>query len=405
MNFLKRLLGHFGHLYEDTTFVAKLEFRNIFSDKGVLMIFFGALLMYPVLYAVTYQNEVVKEVPVGVVDLSRTSTSRQLVRMLDQTETIQVAQHLTSLEEAETHFYKGDINGIVLIPSDFEKQILRGEQTSVSAYCDASYLMLYKQVFRGVSTSVGTLSAGIELKRLAAKGMPSSAALRFRDPIPVISYPLFNPSGGYSTYSMPAIFMIVLQQTLLMGIGILGGTALERGSFRYLIQPEVHGRGVAAIILGKAFPYFVIYAVHSIYLFGFLFKIFGYPQRGNVMSLVYYIFTFLLAVMAMGFALSPLFRHRETAIVTFMGISLPSVLTAGFAWPTESIPWVIKVISRFIPSTSGVNGFLKITQMGATLQDVRGDILSLWGLVALYGSCSLLIVWLIIHYQRRHPVL
>jgi ABC-2 type transport system permease protein len=405
MKGFRRIMSHAGRLYDNSLAVTKLEFRNIVRDKAVLLIFFGAVIAYPVLYSVAYSNEVVHDVPVAVVDQSNSPSSRQLVRMLDQTETVRIVEHLTGLEEAEAEFYRGKIHGIMLIPKDFEKKILRGDQAVVSAYCDASYFLLYKQVFKGASLAVGTMSAGVELKRFAAKGIAGSPALALRDPVPVISVPLFNPSGGYASYAMPGIFMIILQQTLLMGIGILGGTARERGSYRYLVSREIHGMGVAAILIGKVSPYFIMYAFHGIYMFGILFHVFNYPLRGNVLTLVYFLFSYLLAVIAMGFALSPLFRRRETAIVAFMAISLPAVMTAGFSWPAESMPAGIRFFAAFIPSTSGVSGFLKISQMGATLQDVRGDLAALWGLIFFYGSCATLVLTLILRHQRKHPVI
>ena len=405
MKGFRRIMGHAGRLYENSRAVMRLEFRNIIRDKAVLLIFFGAVIAYPVLYSVSYSNEVVQDVPVAVVDQSNSPSSRQLVRMLDQTEAVRVVVHLTGLEEAEAEFYRGKIRGIMLIPKDFEKKILRGEQAEVSAYCDASYFLLYKQVFKGASMAVGTFSAGIELKRLAAKGITGASALALRDPVPVISVPLFNPAGGYASYAMPGIFMIILQQTLLMGIGILGGTARERGSYRYLVSREIHDMGVAAILIGKVSPYFIMYAFHGVYMFGVLFHVFNYPLRGNVLTLVYFLFSYLLAVIAMGFAFSPLFRRRETAIVAFMAISLPAVMTAGFSWPAESMPAGIRFFAAFIPSTSGVSGFLKISQMGATLQDVRGDLASLWGLIFLYGSFATLVLNLILRHQRKHPVI
>ena len=405
MKKLERLIGFFERLYDDISFVARIEFKNIFNDKGVMAVFFGAMLLYPLLYAYTYSKEVVKEIPVAVVDQSHSAMSRQLIRMLNQTEQVKVVEHLTGLEEAEKEFYYGRIRGIMLIPSDFEKKILRGEQTTVSAYCDASYFMLYKQVYKGVVLAAGTMSAGVEIKRLEAKGLSESAAKNFRDPVPCINYPLFSPAGGYASYAMPAIFLVLLQQTLMMGIGILGGTALERGSYRYLISKEIHSRGVLAILIGKLTPYFVLYSIHGIYLFGILFKIFGYSQRGNIISLAYFLFTYLLSVMAMGFAITPFFKHRETAIATIMSMSLPFVLSARFSWPSESIPAVIKFLAAFVPSTSGISGFLKITQMGASIQGVRGDLATLWGLVALYGTFSMIMIWRILGHHRRRPML
>ena len=403
MKSLSEIILFLKHLARRSLFIMFLEFRNITSDLGVMLIFFGAIFVYPILYPLTYSREIVREIPVAVVDMNHSSYSRQLIRMLDATETVSVVQNLSGLQEARREFYNGSINGIMLIPQDFDKKILRGEQTSVSAYCDATYFLIYRQVFKGISMATGTLSAGIEIRRLTGKGMSEQAAMLSRDPVPIISYPLFNPAGGYATYVMPGVLLVILQQTLIMGIGLLGGTARERGAYHYLVPPGYEGRGVFALLLGKGSAYFLLYCMHSIYMFVILFRIFGYPNRGEFLVLAFFIFSYLSCIIALALALSALMNHRETAIATILVMTIPCILTTGFSWPTESTPMAIRFMASFLPSTHGVDAFLKITQMGASFSDVSGQLLNLWGLMILYSLCAIFILWRILETLRNSP--
>ena len=393
----QRMITSLATLWRNSREVMRLEVKAIAADWGVLLFLVGAFGSYPLLYPFTYMHEVVRDVPVAVVDLSNTPTSRQLVRMLDATEAVKVSRQLTGLDEAKRDFFDNKIYGIMVIPSDFEQNILRNQQTSVLAYLDASYFMVYRQVLRGITLASGTMSGGIEIKRLGSKGLNAKA----RDPLPLNSVALYNPSGGYATYVMIAIMFSLLQQTLLIGIGILGGTARESGAHHYLIPPGFEDKGVMAVLLGKGMTFFLLYAVHAIYIFGVVFQLFDYPQRGSLLLSGFLIFSYLAALIAMGFAMASLFRYRETAIAVFVAVSLPSVLSAGFSWPVESIPPVIRFFTNFIPGVPGTDAMIRISQMGASLSDVSGSLMILWAQVLLDSTCSILVVRRILRRQRE----
>lgn len=370
------------------------EYRNIFGDKGVLMIFFGAIFFYSIFYPLPYAKEVLKDAPLAVVDLDHSSLSRQLTRMVDAHESAKVAAQAASQLEAEQLFFARKVHGILIIPHDFERTILRKEQSSVAVYSDASYFLLYQQVMTGVAVASGTLSAGIEIKRMQAGGFSEAQAKQLRDPLQLVAVALFNPSGGYASYVVPAVLVMILQQTLLIGIGMLSGTAREDGqqsSNTPLPQGQLFPQGagtgygtVIAHVLGKSAAYFSLYLFNAAYYFIVLPRLYNFPQRSNALDLALLVLPFLLAVIFLGLSLAKLFRHREASMLALMFTSLPALFLAGFSWPKESIPAWLRGVSYLLPSTAGTDGLLRINQMGASLQDVRFDVLVLWGLVDLY---------------------
>jgi len=361
------------------------EYRNIFFDAGVMLILFGAILIYPFFYPFPYSAEVLKKVPVGVVDLDRSQLSRRLIRMMDAHEMLSVTARPVSLEEAEDLFYKGDIKGIVVIPSRFERDIMKGRQARVAAYCDAGYFLRYRQVLTGVLYSTGTLSAGVAVKRMTAKGIPRQQAMIKRDPLPLLQVPLFNPAGGYATYAVPPVLILILQQTLLIGIGMVGGTKRERrpdNGVSPISEKKAVGR--VSLLVGKVLAYFSIYLVHVVYIAAILFRFYRFPQRGTLVEVILFLTPFLFSVISLGLAASVLFKTREASMTMLLFTSLPVLFLAGFSWPVESIPSWLRFFSLFIPSTSGIDGFLRIVCMGASLKEVGPQWVILWGLSISY---------------------
>lgn len=367
------------------------EYKNIFSDAGVLSLFVLAHLVYPILYPVPFYkgHEVVREVPVAVVDDDKSVLSRQFVRMCDVNENIKVAVHHASLEEAQKDFFANRINGIIVVPQGFSGDIYTNQKTSVSVYCDASYFYLYKQVLTGVKYAASYMSAGIQVQRFQAKGLSRPAAMAARDPVPLISFPLFNPSNSYTNYLIPALLILILQQTLLIGIGALGGLSYEKRRYHYFLPVISTRGGIISVILGKAGAYMSLFLLHSIYFFGILFRFHGLPMKSNLFILMVFIIPFLLAVIFLGISLSTIFRTREMAMLLLLSTAMPFILVSGFSWPLLAMPAWLKGLAMLLPSTTGIDGFMKISILGAGLGDVMFNWLFLWGLVALYFLISL----------------
>ncbi len=354
------------------------------------MIFFGAIIIYPIVYPLPYTKEVLKKVPVAVVDMDQSQMSRRLIRMMDAHEMLRVAARPPSMEEAQELFYEGTINGFIVIPKDFSKEIVRGRQAVVSAYCDASYFLLYRQVLTGVIYSVGTTSAGIDIRRAMAKGSPLGQAMKAREPLPVLSIPLFNPGGGYATYAVPPVLLLILQQTLLIGIGMMQGTARESKGGRARSGTPAHpgNGGPLSLILGKAMAYLTIYLFHAVYIVVILFRLYRFPQRGNFVDVIFFFLPFLLSIIFLGFAASAFFKERETSMIVLLCTSIPAVFLAGFSWPAEAIPRWLRALSFLLPTTAGIDGFLKINNMGASLSDVSFQWCLLWALCAVYLAAA-----------------
>ena len=102
------------------------ELRAIFSDAGVLIIFFLGGLLYPILYGFVYRNETIYNVPIAVVDCSNSSLSRQFIRHLDATPDVAVAFQVPTMAEAQELYKRSEVNGVVYIPKSFSDDVNSG---------------------------------------------------------------------------------------------------------------------------------------------------------------------------------------------------------------------------------------------------------------------------------------
>ncbi len=364
--------------------VWRRELVRIFTVPPAFAVLVLSLFIYAALYPQPYLTETLRDVPVAVVDRDGSTSSRELVRRIDATDSVLVAQALPDMVTAERAVYARQVNGIVLIPTDFERDLLHGRPSPVALYSDASYFLMNSRISAAVAATVHDFGTRIEAARLVRAGVDPGVAAAAADPLPLTAVTLFNPQAGYATYVLPAALVLILQQTLLMGIGLLAtskdeGTALDQG------MPA----GAAATILGKALAYLTL---HAVLLPSFLISLpyfYGLPRVGDVTTILGFAVPFVLAVSLLALTVTALMRTPETVQLAFVALGLPLFFLSGASWPTVAIPRPIALAASFVPSTAAIDGFVRITQMGATIADVRTQFLTLWALVLVYGAAAI----------------
>lgn len=360
------------------------ELKSIFRDGGAILLFVIANFIYPVVYSVAYGNENIFDLPVCVVDFDNTSTSRKLIKMVDVTSEVSIEKSAASLYEAKQMFNNGEVNAIVRIPKDFEKKILKSEPSPVSLYCDGAYFMYYKSAQKAILSSSATLAGGIEVKKLLAKGENLVQASTSMSPMDVDIFEEYNPGGGYGSFVMPGLIFLTLQQTLLLGIGLLGGTKREKNTFRFYSVFRDNRGGISSLILGKSLAYVILY------LFNFLLSLvvinhtFAFPFRGEFLYEMMLYIPYIFAISFMGLALSTLFRSRAHSLMFLIFMSPILLFLSGLSWPKESIPEVLSLFSSLFPSEYGIPAFLRLRIMGVDFSSISFEFIAILVQMTIY---------------------
>ncbi len=369
--------------------VAVAELRRIFALRPVFSVLVIGVIVYAVFYPQPYLNETLRDVPIALVDLDGTQSSRDLARRVDATSDVAVAQVLPDLASAQREVFARRVDGILLIPQYFERELLHGRPSPVALYADASYFLIYQRVASGVTAAARTVGAEVEAARLVAFGIDPVIAAAATDPMPLTAVPLFNPEGGYATYVLPAAFVLLLQQTLLIGVGLLGTLSGGRPGDT---DPLLQSASPLVIVLGKLLAYLALQAVIlPAYLIALPY-LYGLPRLGGVLPLLFFAIPFVLSVAGLGMVIAGIFRTALAVQLAMAAVGLPLFMMAGFSWPSEAIPPAIRLLSELVPSTAAIEGFVKLSQLGAPLSAARPQILTLWALAVVYNGIALVLV-------------
>jgi len=390
MNILKQRYSSnkFLSFFRDTLAVIKIEFRTMFKDRGVVIMLVLAPLAYPIIYCSLYQNETLIDVPVAAVDCSRSQQSRELLRHIDATQNVQITCKYGTLAEAKQAFVEKKVHGVVYIPADFSKKLSTGNQTTVSMYSDISSFMYYRIISQACSNSVQAMSNQIQLERLNSNGITGEAATISAIPIPYYGVPLYNEGAGFASFLMPAILIIIIQQTLFLGIGMIAGTSREENRFHVLVASAVHRGRTLRVIVGKSICYLLLYATWSFFILGVIPHSFNLPHIGISLDIVKFMLPFLLSVIFFSMTVSVFLPNRETGMMLFLFFSLILIFISGVSWPQSNINGFWKAFAWIFPSTCGVQGYIKINSMGADINHISFEYVSLWIQTALYFATT-----------------
>ena len=385
----------------DILHIWKTEYIRIFRSPSVFVVFFVATLLYPLLYGMVYKEEVLRDVPVAVVDRSNSSLSRAYIRNLDATPELKISDKCHSLDEAKHLFYQHKVHGILFISEDFTSQITNGRQTYVSAYFDMSSFVYYKTIMSSISIVSKEFGAQIQHKNLVEQGLTEQQASVAVNPLPYNGVALFNSGGGFASFLLPGILVLILYQTLMLGINVLAGGDWEENQMSKYRPMTKRYHGTLRIVLGKSLCYFTIYAVLAFYLFGFIVRLFNLPHIGSSWDLVIFMIPFLLSTIFLAMTLSICMRNLESAFLLLLFSTLPLLFLAGVSWPQTNIPTFWKAVSYLFPSTHGIQGYVRINTMTANLHEVSKEFFILWLQTGVYFITAWFSYrWLILHPKK-----
>ena len=359
------------------------ELKEIMHDKGIMIFILFVPLCYPLLYSYVYTNEVVREVPFAVIDDCNSSMSREFIRKMDATPEAHMAAHCNDVSEAHQLLMERKIYGVVRIPKNFNLDISRGEQTTVGLYCDMSSLLYYKALLLAANNVSLDMNRDIKVEKHLHPMTRQDEEIA-RMPIEYDYISLFNPQSGFAAFLIPPVLMLILQQTLFLGIGMSMGNQREKCLARMLPKRKWYRRPVD-IDLGKAIFYFILYLLMAIYAYAAVTRWFSLPNVGNYFVFLRFIIPYILACIFMAMVLSVLVYRREDCIMLFVFLSVPLLFMSGISWPGSEIPKFWKYVSWLFPSTFGMNGYLRIMGTGASIEDIHHEYVGLWCQVGVYG--------------------
>jgi ABC-2 type transport system permease protein len=355
------------------------EWRRALAIRGAFSLLVLAPLIYGVYYPQPYLTQILRKVPIAVVDNDLSELSRSIIQTLDASGAVAVTVRAETLAEARAALDRGEAFAAVGIPPGTQRDVLKGSTAHLPIYADATYLFIFRSTASGIAVAINTLSSELAAGGARTDGSLVKATLAAASPADILLQPIFNPVGGYASYIVPAAFVLILQQTLLIGAAMLTGVALAQAA-----------GGAFASVLGRGIAHLTIYLPALALYFIVLPRFYGFSALGNPLQLFALAAPFILATSFMGQAVGAWFKRPETPTLIFLATSLPQFFMTGFSWPHEAIPKPALAAGHIFPADFAIDGIVRIDQLGASLWEVAHDWRGLWGLAIVYFALAMI---------------
>jgi ABC-2 type transport system permease protein len=366
----------------------RLQIRAVFRDPGVLLLMVIAPLLYAFFYPLPYLGDRAEEVPIGIIDAEGGPFSRQLIRWMQASPRLEVCFVTRDSESAQIAYLHGKVRGLIWFPEGWESDFRRGLPVVFPSAGDGSSFLVAREGLLGMAETTGTLSAGIQIKRLEAEGYASTQAAVLRDPLRLEVLRPYNTKESYLNAVYLTVIVLILQQTSWLGM------AMASATLRLRPEGELRGLRVGAGV-------FVVNAsvcfAQAMLLTGPVFHFFHMPFPKDRLGALAFLGLMSVTLTLFGTLVSKLFRERESSPALWVGTSIPMLFMAGSIWPVESMHSCIVWLRSMFPSTPAIQGIMQFWVYGAEIGEVRG----VWGPLWIQAAVAALLLLLLFRFHTR----
>lgn len=326
--------------------VIRRELSIIRRRPVYLLASVGVLMVNIVFYVSLFGDGLPHDLPIGLIDQDRSSTSRAFAQQLDASQLGEVIYY-DDLHLARKDMETGRITAYVVIPEGFNADIQGQRQPHIGYYVNSLYFVGGALAWKDIVTIVNLTGGAVQREVLRMKGVNEREIMGLIQPIVLDQHQIGNPTTNYGIYINGVLLPGILEMIVILITIYTLGAELKYGTSRHLL--EVAGGSFEKALLGKMVPYAVIFTVLGVALELVLFYWLEYPLAGSIWWMFLNILLLVSASEALAIfivGLFPVLRLSVSvgAIVSVLGFSL-----AGFTLPVEVMPPFLQGFSAIFP--------------------------------------------------------
>lgn len=335
--------------------VIKRELTSIYKSKVLLFASIIGPLLSLALVALIFSAGVVRNIPVAIVDNDNSQLSAKVSQQIDAAPVANV-RLIKDISIAHREMRQGKISAIIVIPSNFERHIVRMESPEIALYVNNANVIKGGMLYSGIYKTLATISAGVKVSINMKSGATLNQAIQNAQPVRVDSHLLFNPYGNYSyflTLSLSPLMMVIfvfLVTVYTLGLELKTGTAKQ-----YL---ETANNSIIVALSGKIIPYTFLFMMNMMVMNLLLFKVLGTPLTGSIIVILFAEFLIIVIYQLLAIALLSITSNMRLTLSLGSAYTLMAMTFAGITFPIFAMPLIARIFSWFFPYTFWIKIFV-----------------------------------------------
>jgi len=355
---------------KDFISLLRVEFKRIFSNNVLLAIFFGAPILYGVLFGYVYQQAKVIDLPILIIDEDHSPITDKIIDAFDDNETLLVKDLRFTPGNIMQEMPEEQYAAVVTFPSNFEADILQKRHPEVRVDLNMANILNANTTSKNIQSVLMTINAGMEIEALKKQGMHPTQAANAYESFKINFNKLYNSSGNYLTFMLPGLIAAIMQQIIFLAMALVFARDFEDGYFGTLIKESKWSLYHIAL---KSTPFLLMIPFMWI-IVSLLIPFFNIEASIYTFPMLILASLLTIASMCIGMLFSIAIPSQLKATELLMVISTPAFVLSGFTWPTLAIPDAITNIAQFIPLTQFLSGFRKVAFYGGDLSSIHSEI-------------------------------
>lgn len=339
------------------------ETERIKHNSAYRFLLFGGPIVGVLLLFSIFHEGVAQKLPIAVVDQDNSSLSMQLNNALNASPDVALAASATDMFQAEEWLKQGVVHAIVLLPNDLEKKVFQGLEAPVPVYINGTNVTVAGVVQRSVLTTLGTISGGIQLKKLMLAGNNREQSMARVAAVNIQKHVLFNPYSNYGYFLNSAMLYFTLFLFAFMSAVYSFGNELKRGTGKSLL--EASNSSVRLAIAGKMFPYTLIFSGFGMLIAYLLYVVEGMPLNGSYPLIFLGQFICILAYQLLGLMFVAVTKNMRLSLSVGSAYVMMGITFSGLTFPMEGMLPFIQAITAIFPFSWWEKLFISQSLRGA----------------------------------------
>lgn len=287
------------------------------------------------------------KIPVAVVDLDNSSTSRALVRQLDAFAKTDIKFKSLSFKEARIAMERAEVYGIFTIPEDFAKDAVSGNRPKIVFYTNNAFLISGSLLFQDMKMISVLASASVGLKMGEAKGYTQGELMPVLQPISIEAHVIGNPMLNYSVYLnnvlTPGILFLILAMFTISALG----SEVKSGTGRQLL--DMSGGSIVKAVFGKLLPYTALFLILSLFFMSVLYGYNHFPLHSGFWPMCAAYLCLILSAQGFGLILLAVFPNYRLALSSASLLGMISFSITGFSFASMAMSPILYGLSFLFP--------------------------------------------------------
>lgn len=360
------------------------RFMVIFSWVKNVVILIPLVVAFTFIFGNVYSKTFVTKIPVAVVDHDNSATSRTIIRQFNDSEGLKIEVYADSDSEVQEMIQTKKVSAGLIIPQNFEEDVKKGAAPKTLYLVDMTNIVIGNNAFAYGSEILNTLNAAVQVQVLEGKGMTAYESTKAVTSMYFVQRMIYDPQLSYMKYLLYGIIGIMIQQTILE---VLAPILIE--DKQKLVRLDYKSPEWNKCIKGVLEKTLIVAAcsiVGATLCFVSICKFYNLPLKGNIMNNYILLIIFIINMIAICFFLGGCFRQVLPCVQLCMFLSVPSILTSGYAWPELMLPpGFMNKVNLFWPLGCFINPMRAINMKGTGITSI---------LPYIQGALTFTAIWL-----------